>query len=305
LLRKKFFVDALELFFNPLDLLPRRGTLLVIQFRCFRTGEPPMGTVHNGADQLQIADQFGGRSGRDFLVPLRFEKQPGVVQNASADRGRSPAPSRIQLAGFASIAVMLGEDRRHPLAIFEALAGHRHQKLHGHLCRDLAIAHLLLNGFRQQFHKRQPTRYPRHAAIKPPRQLFQVVSEPLLHLGEQPAHLQRGFVFGKAHRALQQYSRGLAQRPHHRFHRVPPQLLQRGNPLVAIDDYVAVRLALGCYHHDGRLLPRFGQRRQQPPLPRRMSHTQMLPAPVELMKLQLHRQAECTGESPRRSICPD
>jgi hypothetical protein len=197
LLRKKFFVDAPELFFNPLDLLPRRGTLLVIEFHCFRSGEPPMGAVHNGADHLQIADQFGGTRDRDFLLPLRLEKQPRVVQNASADRGRSPAPSRIQLAGFASITVMLGEDRCHPLTIFETLAGHRHQKLHGHLCRDLAFAHLLLNGFRQQFHQPQPPRYPRHAAIKPPRQLFQAVSEPLLHLGEQPAHLQRGFALGK------------------------------------------------------------------------------------------------------------
>jgi hypothetical protein len=31
-----------------------------------------------------------------------------------------------------------------------------------------------------------------------------------------------------------------------------------------------------------------GQRRQQPPLPRRMAHPQVLPAPVELVKLQLH-----------------
>jgi hypothetical protein len=32
LLRNKFVVDALELFFNPLDLLPRRRALLRIQF---------------------------------------------------------------------------------------------------------------------------------------------------------------------------------------------------------------------------------------------------------------------------------
>jgi hypothetical protein len=34
-------------------------------------------------------------------------------------------------------------------------------------------------------------------------------------------------------------------------------------------------------------------------------HAHMLPAPVELMKLQLHRQAECTVNLARRSICPD
>jgi hypothetical protein len=32
---------------------------------------------------------------------------------------------------------------------FQALARHRHQKLHRHLRRDLALAHLLLDRFRQ------------------------------------------------------------------------------------------------------------------------------------------------------------
>jgi hypothetical protein len=86
-LRKKFFVDALELFFNPLDLLPRRGTLLVIQFHCLRPGQPPMGAVHNRSHHLQVADQFGASPWRDFLLPLRFEKQRGIVQNAFADGG--------------------------------------------------------------------------------------------------------------------------------------------------------------------------------------------------------------------------
>jgi hypothetical protein len=152
LLQKKVFVDTLELFFNPLDLLPRHRTLLAIQFNRFRTGEPSMGAVHNRGDHLEIADQFGGGPGRDFFLPLRFEKKRGVVQNAFADRGRSPPPSRIQLAGFARIAVMLGEDRRNALAVLQTLARHRYQKLHGHLRRDLAFAHLLLDGFWQQFH---------------------------------------------------------------------------------------------------------------------------------------------------------
>jgi hypothetical protein len=60
------------------------------------------------------------------------------------------------LAGFTRIAVMLSEDHRHPLAILQALACHRHQKLQRHLCQDDALAHLLLNGFRQNLHQRQP-----------------------------------------------------------------------------------------------------------------------------------------------------
>lgn len=176
-------VDALELFFNPLDLLAHRPTLLVIQLHCLRTGEPPMGAVHNRGDHLQIPDQFGGWPRRDVLLPLRFEKQRRIIQNAFADRGRSAAPGGIQLAGFARVAMMFGEDSGHALAVVQALPRHRNQKLHGHLRRDLARAHLLLDGFRQQFHQCQPPRHPRHAAVEPSRQLLQAVAKTLLHLG--------------------------------------------------------------------------------------------------------------------------
>ena len=79
-----------------------------------------------------------------------------------------------------------------------------------------------------------------------------------------------------------------------------PSCCQRRDPLVAIDDHVAVRLAFCRHHHDGRLLAALRQRRQQPPLPRRMAHPQVLPTPVELVKLQLHRQTEC-----KRSLADD
>jgi len=62
---------------------------------------------------------------------LGFEKQLGIVQYPFADRGRALAPRAIQLACFPRIAMMLGEDRRHPLAILQALARHGHQELHG------------------------------------------------------------------------------------------------------------------------------------------------------------------------------
>ena len=152
MLRKKFFVEALELFFDPLDLLPSRGTLLVLQLQGRRAGQPPLGAVHNRGDHLQIAHQFGRWFGRSLLLPLRFEKQRRIVQDPFADRGRSSPPSRIELARFARVAVMLGEDGRHALAVLQALAGCRHQKLHRHLCRDLTLSHLLLDGLRQQFH---------------------------------------------------------------------------------------------------------------------------------------------------------
>jgi hypothetical protein len=204
LLRKKFFVDALELFSNPADLLPRRFALRLIQFPGRRAGESPLGAVYDRAHHLQIPDQFGACSGRGFLLglPLRFEKQRRIVQNPLPDRSRSPAPGGIQLARFARIAVMHGENRRHALAVPQALPRHRHQKPHRHLRRNLAFAYLLLDRFRQKLHQCQPPPYPAHAAIEPPRQLIQAVAKTLLQLGQQPTHLQCGFLLGHSQRAF-------------------------------------------------------------------------------------------------------
>ena len=174
----------MELLLNAIDLMPRGFRLLVIQLRGSGAGQPPLRAVHNRRHHFQIAQQFGAGPGGSFLLrlPLRFEKQLGIIQNAFADRGRAFAPRGIQLAGFPRIAVMLGEDRRHPLAILQALARHRHQKLQRHLRQDLALAHLLLDRFRQNLHQRQPPRYPAHAAVKPARQLVEPVAEALLQL---------------------------------------------------------------------------------------------------------------------------
>jgi len=186
LLREKFFVNAPELFFNPVDLLPCGFALLVIQFHGRRPCQLPMGAVHHRRYHLQIADQFGGWPRRNLRLPLGFEKQPRIIQNAFPDRGRSPPPGGIQLAGFACVAVMLGEEGRHPLAILQALPRRRHQKLHRHLRRELAFAYLLLDDLRQKLHQRQPPRYPARAAIEPPCQLIQAVAETPLQLLKQP-----------------------------------------------------------------------------------------------------------------------
>jgi hypothetical protein len=198
LLRLDFFVDAAELLLHAVDPMPRGFRLLVIQLRGSGAGQLPLRAVHNRQRHFQIAQQFGAGPGGSFVLrlPLRFEEQRGIVQNAFAGRGRAFAPRSIQLACLARIAAMLGENHRHPLAIFQALARHRRQKLHGHLRQDLALAHLPLNGFRQNFHQRQPPRYPTHTAVKPARQFVETVAETLLQLRQQPAHLQRGLVFG-------------------------------------------------------------------------------------------------------------
>ena len=190
---------------NALDLMPRGFRLLGIQLRGSSARQSPLCACHNRHYHLQIAQQFGSGFGGSFLLrlSLRFEEQLGIVQNPFAYSGRAFAPRTIQLAGFPCIAVVLGEDRRYPLAILQALACHRHQKLQRHLRQNLAFAHLLLNGFWQNFHQCQPSRYPTLTAVEPARQLLQPVAETLLQLGQQPAHLQRTLVFGQSQRAVQ------------------------------------------------------------------------------------------------------
>ena len=187
----------MELLLHALDLIPRGFGLLVIQLGGSCARQSPLCASHNRYRHFQIAQQFGAGSGWSLLLrlPLRFEEQRGIIQNAFTHRRRTFAPRSIHLARLTRIAVMLGQDRRYPLAILQALACHRHQKLQCYLRQNLALAHLLLDRFRQNLHQCQPTRHPTHTAIKPARQFIETIAKTLLQLLQQPTHLQRGLVF--------------------------------------------------------------------------------------------------------------
>jgi hypothetical protein len=55
LLRLDFFVDAMELLLNPIDLVLRGFRLPVIQLRGSGTGQPPLRAVHNRRHHFQVA----------------------------------------------------------------------------------------------------------------------------------------------------------------------------------------------------------------------------------------------------------
>ena len=145
-----------KLDFQAFDLAPRRFALLTIHLRGAR--QPPRGAVHNRCRHLQIAQEFGGRRCRSFRfhLPLRFEKQRGLVEKALPDHRWTAAPGGIQLSGLPGVAVMLGERCGHPLAVLQIDAGRRDQILHRHVRGDFALAHLLLDGLRQKLNQRQP-----------------------------------------------------------------------------------------------------------------------------------------------------
>jgi hypothetical protein len=110
-----------------------------------------METSHHRGGHIEIAQQRSRRSCL-FRFPLCFEEQLGMLQNAFAGDRPAFAPRSIELASFARVASMLGKDGGHAQAVVQADARRGNQKLYGHLCRDLAGTHLLLDCFREQFH---------------------------------------------------------------------------------------------------------------------------------------------------------
>jgi hypothetical protein len=147
---------------------------------------------------------------------------------------------------------------------------------------------LLLHAFREQFHQRQPVRYPTHAAIKSARQLLQAVVEALLEFRQQPAFFQSAVSFRPTQRAIQHQCFRFAQGPDHGFDRVSAELFQSCDALVTVNDQIVIGLLRSRDDHDRGLLSRGGQRGQQLLLPLRIPHSQMFVAAIELVKLQLH-----------------
>jgi hypothetical protein len=137
--------------------LPQHGfTLPGIHLRHCRSAQPTLRAIQDPHHHLQIAKQLRHvrRRGLGLVLLLRFEKQIRRVQNALANRGRTVTPGGVELPGLPRVAVVLGKDRGHALAVFQVGARHWHQILHGHMRRDLAVAHLLLDYFWQQLHQR-------------------------------------------------------------------------------------------------------------------------------------------------------
>jgi len=294
MLRSLFLSDSrrhpVEFAARAFDLAPRLFQLLAIHLRR-RFPQTAAGAMQNGNRHLQIALEPGRLcGGRRRRLPLRFQKQFRLGQNALANHARGLPPGGIELPGLPRVTTVLDESGGHPLAIVQLDARHRHQILHGQAGAKHSFPHLLLDRFRQQFDQRQPPRHPTHAAVEPPRQLIQSIAEALLHLRQQPALFERAFLWTEAQRPLQQQSFGFAHFPDGGFHRVPAQLLERGDALVAVDHHVAVAVVRRGDHDDGRLLAALSQGGYQPPLPVRLADSQMFPAPVQLVKFQLHRR---------------
>ena len=97
-------------------------------------------------------------------------------------------------------------------------------------------------------------------------------------------------MIATAHGTIQKQGLCFAQRPDHRLHRVPAQLLKRRHALVAVDDQIMLRLR-GGDHDDRRLLTAGRQRRKQAPMTFRPMHPKVLQTPLKLVPFQPHALA--------------
>jgi hypothetical protein len=204
--------------------------------------EPPAGAAQNGNCHLQVALQSGRDRPGGRRRPLCFQKQFRLGQDALADHARAVPPGGIELSGLPRVATVLDESGGHPRAVFHLDSRHRHQILHRQLRAERCFTHLLLDALRQQLDQRQSPRHPTHATVEAARQLLQRVTKTLLHLRQQPALFQRAFLWTAAQRPVQQQSFGFAHCPDRGFDRVPAQLLQHRDALVAVDHQVTILL---------------------------------------------------------------
>jgi hypothetical protein len=166
---------------GAINLVPQLCALVAIQFHC-GAGQSPIGSVADRHHHPQIAGQIGnGRRRRlGLTLPPGFQKQLRLIENAQPDRRRSVSPGGVQLAGIAAGEPVRRKPFGHALAVFEARACYRYQKLHCHVGRDRAATYLLLHALRKLIDQRQSARYPAQAAIESAGQLVETIAEALL-----------------------------------------------------------------------------------------------------------------------------
>ena len=92
LLRRKFFADALELFFNPFDLLPR----------CAR-GNGPERRLHSRASRIAAAQAKGAAASANRLIAASAAK--GAVNPAPPPAAATPKMSAGIVSGSANTAI--------------------------------------------------------------------------------------------------------------------------------------------------------------------------------------------------------
>jgi hypothetical protein len=148
------FRHPVQLPAGGLDLALRLFLLRAIHLS-YSPCEAAVGALQNSDGHRQVTlHLFDRRRLGCRRLPLRFQEQFRLGEYALANQARALPPGRIKLCRLPCVAVILHESGRHSFALLRIDSRDRRQILHRHLRRDLALAHLPLDRFRQQLHQR-------------------------------------------------------------------------------------------------------------------------------------------------------
>jgi hypothetical protein len=89
-------------------------------------GEPLAGATQNGHRHLQLAIEGDCSRLGDRRLPLGFQKQFWLGEDAFADHARAVPPSRIELPGLTCVATVLDKSGGHAPAVLHVDSRHRH-----------------------------------------------------------------------------------------------------------------------------------------------------------------------------------
>ena len=248
---------------------------------------------HRGQHVEVVQELFSGTLGvsRRRLLPLGacLEHEQRVREHERARLRAARSKGRHEIAHLPGRQLLAGNRLDEALASFPIGARQRDQALHRRVRSDLTAKHPSLDRFRKIADQGQSPAHPAHASIEAPREILQRQVEAQVQLAQPQPLLERRLLGGGPHQSAEQQRVGFFQVPAGGPDHVVPETPHRPDPLVPVHDDEALGLLRG-HHHDRHLLTVLCQGSQQPPLPLRAPHPEVLVAKDQLVVLEVHDQ---------------
>ena len=242
-----------------------------------------------------------------FPAGARFEHEQRVREHERARLRAARAKGRHEIANLPGRQLLAGDRVDEALASLPVGARQRDQALHRRVRSDLTAKHPSLDRFRKIADQGQSPAHPAHASIEAPREILQRQVEAQVQLAQPQPLLERRLLGGGPHQSAEQQRVGFFQVPAGGPDHVATETLHRPDPLVAVHDDEALGLLRG-HHHDRHLLTVLCQGSQQPPLPLRAPHPEVLVAKDQLVVLEVHDRVRLLDphsyETPRWKTMP-
>jgi hypothetical protein len=222
-----------------------------------------------------------------FPVGACLEHEQRVREHQGARLRAAGAKGRHEIAHLSGRQLLAGDRLDQALASLPVGARQRDQALHRRVRGDLTAKDSSLDRFRKVADQREPPAHPAHASIETPGEILERQVEAQVQLAQPQPLLERRLLGGGPHQSAEQQRVGFFQVPAGGPDHVATEALHRPDPLVPVHDDEALGLLRG-HHHDRHLLTVLCQGSQQPPLPLRAPHPEVLVAKNQLVVLEVH-----------------